>query len=922
MAVGKEERDLLVSLESGDFTYFVDVLEPTPPFNAMAAVILTNNTLNTSKNKDSDKTLTKYRLNDMTTVVGAFNKSDVENLDSFYDLFASADHTLDTVTNQMEEDGGLGFNVDDSIVAGVVTVVASGYASLGSSVIATGKAGLTRDNELTKSNKVGRKTVTVSNLHYDKVNYTSPGIARTDKIKEQLNSIYRTTGITIEGNDAYNFIVGGKGNDSIYGGNKGDDTLEGGAGKDTLTGGHDTLTAEIVDRVNKYFPEADAAYFQKIEKYSNTFIVRGYSPTIPAYANKGHVNETTITDFEEQDQIKVDTGFIELGEIKNNGTLRLIIKNNNLINKNGKEVPTNLNKGTVNILKGVGQKIKIIDQNDNFSCQVYGAKSITVGADDGQTINTVWNPSVVTIDSSERNTSVGLVGNSKDNLIFSGLGDNTLATGSGKDTIIYYGGNDVITDYTEGKDIIKLQDNNAIESIDIVDSDSNNAQDIIYTLTDGNSIRVNNAVTITYKNKKPIYSYKKITFVKDDYTLKGSGSNLTLTITDAYIKKTKNTKINTAEISPAINIVDDSNVGKKNGLEIISDGLIKGGKGADTLTGGSGNDTLTGGAGNDLFVYTAGHDIITDYVVADKISLEADQTVVSSSLDKKNVILVMSNGGRLQINNGKGKAITINDEKIIYGNSLATLVNSTGGEVNVSNNGLIKTVDASSAKKAVTINGNDKDNVLKGGTVADSLNGGEGNDTLIGGKGNDTLNGNEGNDSLVGGAGVDILNGGEGNNTLTGGAGNDKFVYDGGKDIITDYAAGDVISLPSGTNYTWTISKKDVIFDLGDGTITVKNGKGKKITINNSTQTYKTNSTDSRVAAYAEFDQNVVNETWFTADDNIAGNDLDSILQTNSIDYSTETQTDTNIFTDIDSDLVTSTIESKKIYQSQSLNRS
>ena len=63
-----------------------------------------------------------------------------------------------------------------------------------------------------------------------------------------------------------------------------------------------------------------------------------------------------------------------------------------------------------------------------------------------------------------------------------------------------------------------------------------------------------------------------------DYTLKGSGSNLTLTITDAFIKKTKKTKIDTAEISPAINIVDDSNVGKKNDLEIISDGLIKGGK--------------------------------------------------------------------------------------------------------------------------------------------------------------------------------------------------------------------------------------------------------------------------------------------------------------------------------------------------------
>ena len=101
--------------------------------------------------------------------------------------------------------------------------------------------------------------------------------------------------------------------------------------------------------------------------------------------------------------------------------------------------------------------------------------------------------------------------------------------------------------------------------------------------------------------------------------------------------------------------------------------------------------------------------------------------------------------------------------------------------------------------------------------------------------------GGDDNDKLLGDAGNDTLNGGIGNDTLTGGAGNDVFVYEGGNDLITDYTAQDSIKLSNGTITNTEYQSRDVIFTIGNGTLTVKNGKGKNISVtdsSNQTQTY------------------------------------------------------------------------------------
>ena len=115
----------------------------------------------------------------------------------------------------------------------------------------------------------------------------------------------------------------------------------------------------------------------------------------------------------------------------------------------------------------------------------------------------------------------------------------------------------------------------------------------------------------------------------------------------------------------------------------------------------------------------------------------------------------------------------------------------------------VKTVKASALKNGITIIGNAKDNSILGGA---------------------------GNDSIVGGDGKDTLSGGKGNDTLKGGKGNDVFIYTAGNDIINDYTTGDKISLGAAISKA-TLSGDDVVFTIGKGTLTVKDGANKKLSM-------------------------------------------------------------------------------------------
>ena len=91
---------------------------------------------------------------------------------------------------------------------------------------------------------------------------------------------------------------------------------------------------------------------------------------------------------------------------------------------------------------------------------------------------------------------------------------------------------------------------------------------------------------------------------------------------------------------------------------------------------------------------------------------------------------------------------------------------------------------------------------------------------------------------------------------MTGVAGKDVFVYASGdgKDVITDYTAKqDKIQITSGTISKTRISGRNVVFTIGKGTLTVKNGRGKKITVVDSngaetTQVYKNSNISSLIS--------------------------------------------------------------------------
>ena len=473
----------------------------------------------------------------------------------------------------------------------------------------------------------------------------------------------------------------------------------------------------------------------------------------------------------------------------------------------------------------------------------------------GDTIDLAdFESTVKTVNASKLKNDITIIGNAKNNSIVSGSGNDLIDGGKGNDTLNGGKGNDTLTGgdgedifvYTAGKDVIS--DYSAEDKIKFsaaISKSTISGSNVVFTVGSG---------TLTVKNGKG----KKITIVDEngeETTKTYSAESTTLTVTNSTESPltigSKIKVVNATKRTKAIEIIGNTlansiSGGTKN--DIIHGGAgndtllgnagndkLLGDAGADVLDGGKGNDTLTGGDGKDIFVYTAGKDVISDYAAGDKIKFSA--AISKSTVKGSNVVFTVGSG-TLTVKNGKGKKITIVDENgeettktySAAESTTLTVTNSTESPLTIGSK--IKVVNATKRTTAIEIIGN---------TLANSISGGTKNDTIHGGAGNDTLLGNAGNDKLLGDAGADVLDGGKGNDTLTGGAGNDIFVYTAGKDVISDYAAGDKIKFSAAISKS-TISGSNVVFTVGSGTLTVKNGTGKKITIvdENGEETTKT----------------------------------------------------------------------------------
>ena len=250
--------------------------------------------------------------------------------------------------------------------------------------------------------------------------------------------------------------------------------------------------------------------------------------------------------------------------------------------------------------------------------------------------------------------------------------------------------------------------------------------------------------------------------------------------------------------------VFNGNAGPENFPGAITDDLINGNGGDDTIFGGSGGiDTLFGGDGNDV-IYAGTDDEAYGGIGDDIIGVSGDQPAVldggagagdilrfESSYDITGIALT----GFEQLNlngNVQMTASQLNSFALVSGYAS----NYTSAQLTLTQGGTAAVNLDPSLTAQFYLTGSEDADILSFNTTYagilylytgrgnDNATGAAGNDSLRGEDGNDTLSGLDGTDSLDGGIGSDQLFGGNGNDTLLGSTG-DSLFGGAGDDLIS-----------------------------------------------------------------------------------------------------------------------------------------
>ncbi len=395
--------------------------------------------------------------------------------------------------------------------------------------------------------------------------------------------------------------------------------------------------------------------------------------------------------------------------------------------------------------------------------------------------------SLATIDGSNVDGQLQIVGNAKANKIFAGNGGSTLNGGKGNDTLTGGDGADVfVYENKSGNDVIAnfgADDKISLGAGASISSFKFNAKGDVTFKVGSNNLTVKDVEGQTLTFVDAAGNETSATY-DTDKVIQGDGT----TLTSAFKEKTFTAPTGTK-------IVDASDVSKSfalNGND--SDNVLIGGNGVQTLRGGDGNDTLTGGKGNDVFIYERGDDTITDYATGDKISLTS--AVNSFRTDGDDVIIDFAEGS-LTIQDAAGKKVTLieNGKSSVNIFAAGGILNTAGTAITLAASTQTYTADS----KVTTIDGSNVNGQLQivGNTKANKIFAGNGGSTLSGGKGTDTL---------------------------TGGNGSDVFVYENksGNKVIQSFGAGDKISISGATVTDIYTSGDKTIVKVGSNSITVK----------------------------------------------------------------------------------------------------
>ena len=467
-----------------------------------------------------------------------------------------------------------------------------------------------------------------------------------------------------------------------------------------------------------------------------------------------------------------------------------------------------------------------------------GNDVITIGKSAGSGIKVYGDTGNDTIKALNR-YKVMLYGGKGDDTLVGGKGDDILTGGEGKDTFVYAGGggNDIITDYTAGDDSFYVSKGSISKTVL-----ANDKMDVIFTVAKDN---VTGKVTLSRA------AYKTV-----NLKLRDSRGNYILTNTKIALDSDFKGTIDAAKYLNTLKTVDGSATNKAV--------TIKGNGKANTIYGGTGNSTLYGGKGSDTFVYTAGKDTIKDYTfddtAKDKLKIARNRVTAVSRTDG-NVVLSISNGGKVTVEGAEEKQIAVTDSAASYtikilkeGKQITTRITldaGSKGNAFVMPEGVLQ-LDARkiasgnlpASPDELILTGNGEDNTIwarsdeyshKNWHVC----------RVYAGDGNDTIYGDVGDEVIFGGDGDDFIYGGRGSNRMYGGDGKDTFYFDIDDNVnhdttnwIDDYKEGDIIkfSEPGMFGGDYEILENDVFLKRAqtkDVICIIKDARGKTITFDN-----------------------------------------------------------------------------------------
>ncbi len=470
---------------------------------------------------------------------------------------------------------------------------------------------------------------------------------------------------------------------------------------------------------------------------------------------------------------------------------------------------------TKDSLKISGDYTVTRDNNNNVIVNV-GSGSILLGNFTADTLNI--NGKKVSISSGESSDPKLIIGTEYADRISNTISGATIQALGGNDSINNYGSNVKID---SGNDNDYVYNNSKGTNAEIYtgagnDSVMNYGQKVYIELGEGSDYVLNWGKNATIDGGA---GADHIRSDADYSSVNGGAGNDYIYNQNSYVTLTGNDGDDTLY----------SNYGSK-----MKNLVFDGGAGNDYITVYSTNSTINGGKDNDrIYFYGSaknniiqyeegdGNDTIYGYGTTDSLKITGDYKLTRKGTTE---VLISVGSGSMLLSNFTADTLNINGKQVSVPISLPSALpkgykygtaakNSTDTKIltasvvsaaanvdlNETYGNSVITLDASKVTVASSLIGNSKSNLIKGGRGADTITGGSGNDTL------------------------------------SGGAGKDIFIYSSGNDLITDYVVGqDKIVLNNSEITNSMIKGSDVILYTDSGSITVKSGKGKKLTVTDS----------------------------------------------------------------------------------------